>query len=440
MKDIRTGTSSGSRSNRVPIIRSADGERRYRTRDREIEEKVIAYERGDTDRDGNDTLQKYRSKPIKRQKKSWKFEIYGFLILLVAGALVYAFTFVLNSATVNIKERSENISQGGLIDLNNNVNEKQFELYSITEKDITQIKKSNSIDVKSKAKGYVTIYNNFDKNPQKLVKNTRLETAEGKIFRIDSTVTVPGKTDQGAGSVKVLAIADTYGGEYNIEATTFTIPGFKGSPKYQSFNAKSENSMSGGDVGKRYLIGEQDLKDAEAKIVPGLVAKLKDKIKQYNDENYTVVANSITFKYENNRAKIEQEQNINNLEEKVTASIIIVPKTTIAKVLAKLNLSMYNGIDEVKLRNYDVLHLSVASNSNAMNASNTVEVYAEYRGDIIWSVDIENIRKQLVGKNISDFPTIMSSFVGVDTATPTFHPMWVHSFPNTSKRITVILE
>lgn len=431
MRDIRNATSSTSRSNRVPILRAQADPRRYRNREKEIEERVEAYERG-----GRDSLR--QEMQVKRkERKSWRFEMIGFLAVLVIGAIVYMLTFVFNSADINIKARAENISQTGNITLNNNASNTQFEIYEIKAKDTVEVKKSSTVDIKAKAKGYVTIYNNYDSKSQKLVKNTRLSTSDGKIFRIDSTVIVPGKTGQTPGSIKVLAVADTYGGEYNIAATQFTIPGLKGTPKYNGFYAKSDTNMTGGDVGKRYLISAQDLKDAESKLMPKLESKLRDEVRKYKDENYIAIYETFTINYNNNRADIEKQPDINTLEEEAVARVVIVKKSTIANAIARLNISSYNGNDSVSLRNYDVLHLGFAGDNWS---SSTVTISAEYRGDLVWNVDANKIKSELVGKKVDEFGGIMSRYVGVDTAKPVFRPMWVHTFPNTEKRIEVKID
>jgi hypothetical protein len=109
---------------------------------------------------------------------------------------------------------------------------------------------SVSSDLNQKAKGKVTIYNEYGKEPQQLVATTRISTSDGKIFRIIKGVTVPGTKEESGqlkpGSVEVDVIADQAGESYNINPSEFKIPGFKDSPKYDKFYAKSTVSMSGG--------------------------------------------------------------------------------------------------------------------------------------------------------------------------------------------------
>lgn len=117
-----------------------------------------------------------------------------------------------------------------------------------------------------KARGTVVIYNKFSADPQSLVATTRLESSEGKVFRLVEGVTVPGMTGNQAGAIEATVIADQPGVSYNIAGTTFTVPGFKGSPKYEKFSAQSNKAMAGGSdatgSGLR-VIAKEDIEKAE---------------------------------------------------------------------------------------------------------------------------------------------------------------------------------
>lgn len=68
-------------------------------------------------------------------------------------------------------------------------------------------------------RGTVRIVNTYSK-AQPLVRTTRLLTADGKLYRIDKTVTVPA-----GGEISVPVYADKQGFEFAIAPTRFTIPG-----------------------------------------------------------------------------------------------------------------------------------------------------------------------------------------------------------------------
>ena len=90
-----------------------------------------------------------------------------------------------------------------------------------------------------KAHGSVVIYNEYNSSPQTLVATTRLESSDGKIFRLTKNIVVPGTTVVGGspqpGAIEAEVVADQAGSEYNIDQTKFTIPGFSGGPKFDKF-------------------------------------------------------------------------------------------------------------------------------------------------------------------------------------------------------------
>ncbi len=124
-----------------------------------------------------------------------------------------------------------------------------------TEKDITQsfpgTGKSSVSD--KRARGLVTLSNAFGASAQPLVATTRLESPNGKIFRLVKGVTVPGTKEKNGetvpGTIEAEVVADTAGEEYNIEPGSFTIPGLKGSAKYEKITAVSTKAFAGGGSG-----------------------------------------------------------------------------------------------------------------------------------------------------------------------------------------------
>lgn len=79
-----------------------------------------------------------------------------------------------------------------------------------------------------KARGFVTIYNYYNK-PQPLVTSTRLLSPSGLTFRIDENINVPSSSvvngEVVPGEIRVSITADKIGPEYRIEPSKFSIPG-----------------------------------------------------------------------------------------------------------------------------------------------------------------------------------------------------------------------
>ena len=113
----------------------------------------------------------------------------------------------------------------------------------------------------TKASGIITVFNEYSSDSQRLVASTRFLSSSGKIFRAIEDIYIPGMKTDGdeviPGSIDAEVMANYLGTEYNISPSDFTIPGFKGTPKYDGFYGKSDTSMSGGS---NEAIEDTDLK------------------------------------------------------------------------------------------------------------------------------------------------------------------------------------
>jgi len=107
-----------------------------------------------------------------------------------------------------------------------------FDIMLVDEVGLKEVQSTSEDTVKEKASGQITVFNDFNENTQRLIKNTRFETSEGLIYRIQNSVVVPGQTVDSSGktvpgSIVVTVYSDQPGEKYNIGLTDFTIPGFK---------------------------------------------------------------------------------------------------------------------------------------------------------------------------------------------------------------------
>lgn len=142
----------------------------------------------------------------------------------------------------------------------------------------------------AKANGTITISNTFSEASQPLVATTRFETADGKLYRLVDGVTVPGaKTEDGKtvpGKIDARVMADQAGTKYNLASGTFTIPGFKGGPKYDKITAEVKSAFTGGSddaSGAKLSVSQSDLDlaktaasdEAKKAVISGLAGGLK---------------------------------------------------------------------------------------------------------------------------------------------------------------------
>ncbi|NMB92510.1 MAG: hypothetical protein GYA31_02720 [Parcubacteria group bacterium] len=184
-----------------------------------------------------------------RTKIPLKTKILGIIIPLLTIGLFYYLGFIaLAKVDINLTAKKLNLSLDSLpVVIDKNITESNYSqrvipgnLFVFTESDEQEFKSTGQGKDESKAKGVITIINNYSTSPQILVATTRFETSDGKIFRLDSRIVIPGATTKDGvlqpASIDVNVTADQPGPDYNIPACTepckFTIPGFKGTDKF----------------------------------------------------------------------------------------------------------------------------------------------------------------------------------------------------------------
>lgn len=143
----------------------------------------------------------------------------------------------------------------------------------------------------AKASGLITISNAFSDAAQSLVATTRFEMPDGKLYRLVEGVSVPGaKTEDGktvAGKIDARVIADAAGTKYNVSSGAFTIPGFKGGPKFEKITAEAKSGFTGGsdgNPGAAKSVSASDLdsaklaatEEAKKSVINGLASGLKE--------------------------------------------------------------------------------------------------------------------------------------------------------------------
>jgi hypothetical protein len=159
------------------------------------------------------------------------------------------------------------------------------QLIEVTKSAKSKVTASGQRDVASKARGKITVYNEYSSTPQTLVATTRFAAPDGSVFRTLQTVTVPGSTVQAgvpvAGTVAVDVIADKAGADYNIAPGSFIIAAFqeKGdAERVKKIYGKSEQAMSGGASGPSPVVTEADYAKALEQATGDVRAQMKQAI------------------------------------------------------------------------------------------------------------------------------------------------------------------
>lgn len=381
-----------------------------------------------------------------------------FIVIFLAAAIfsfLFTLSFAFNQAKIRVIPQKDGFSVNLPITVSAAVTEPD-PIYGLVpgqtvqfEKEITRsFPSTGEKEIFQKAKGKLTIYNNYGAQPQILVATTRFQTAEGLVFRITQAVAVPGATGSGdsfkPGQIEVDVVADRAGAEYNIGSSEFRIPGFLGSPRYQGFYAKSSGDFSGGFIGKAKVVTKEDIEAAEGSVREELSNEIK---------NYLSGLTGLKIITEAFEIQIERTADSGKANDVATA---IPGSAREPSTRDQFKLGMKTGVfgiafDEGAVKELVSQYVKDSENKNILQSGLEL-VYSEpsldrekqelslklaASGYTERPVDKEKIVSEIKGRSGQEIKDYFSSLDEVESANIYFSPFWMRSAPKNADRIKV---
>ena len=315
-----------------------------------------------------------------------------------------------------------------------------FETVSLSEEGSKLVASTGTKDVSEKATGRVVIYNAYSTATQKLIKDTRLETTDGKIYRIVSSVVVPGlKTVSGEtipGSVEVSVFADKPGEQYNIGLADFTITGFKGDPRYSKFYARSKGEIKGGYVGSVQVASPDAVNATRNELRTAIKDSLLRQISSQIPESFVLFKEASEIIFET-KDDLKNESGV-IVKEKGTYTGILLPKNLLSKEILKKANYLMKDVDATTLKNTENLVFMFDGANDSLLKATSISFTLKGTATVEALVDIEKLKKDIAGKQRSDFNKLLADYKGIKTATLSMNPFWARYIPTNEEKITII--
>jgi hypothetical protein len=295
-----------------------------------------------------------------------------------------------------------------------------------------------------KAHGSVVLYNEFDASPQTLIATTRLESTDGKIFRLVKNVVVPGTTTVGGeikpGAITAEIIADQPGTDYNIDPTTFTIPGFKDGPKYKKFYAKSTEPILGGSTEGETAggaVSQNDIDNAKQETE----AELKSKIVQLIGDE--LLGGEIALEQAEkviitkSSASIKRGDMVAKFEYTATASAraLVFSENDVKKNMEQ-SLKKEQQTGEAKV---DLIKVDYGT-VNADFDKNTLDLKAYGEVMVVPIIDTQQVKKDLLGKKDDQLEAVLRKYLTIKSVKVEFQPTFVSRIPQYAQRVSVEIK
>lgn len=292
------------------------------------------------------------------------------------------------------------------------------------------------------ASGEITVFNEYSSTPQRIVATTRFLSKEGgKLFRINEAVTIPGFSRvEGVdvpGQVTIKVYADKPGEDYNIAPTSFSLPGLQGSPKYNSIYARSTKAMSGGIDKEVLYFSEGDYITAKEKLIQIAREKNeKDFLSKIPDQSQIL---EDTKKEEdpeiNTDVKMGAVANNFQMNVKITTAANLVLEADLNEIINEKLVSRL-ATDKKFLENgrdYQIGKVAISQDGGVI-------IPAQVNQKLITKIDVENLKKEIAGKNEAELKTYFSNMGGVESANISLWPFWVKSIPSSHEKINITID
>ncbi|MFH1402216.1 MAG: hypothetical protein ABIG87_01150 [Patescibacteria group bacterium] len=376
-----------------------------------------------------------------KKKTNWK----KFLMLMVVLILLGFFLFLLMVSSVVVTVHPHYVEQrtdASFIA----VSEKEtggvpFDIIMLDETGERTTAVASEEEVNEKASGSILVFNDFGTATQRLIKNTRFETPEGLVYRVQESIIVPGQTKDSTGklipgSIEVVVYADQPGEKYNIGLFDFTIPGFKGSAQYDKFYARSKTAMAGGFKGVKKIASEEDVEKTRAELTQELTQKLTETIKLQIPDNFILYDDGI-FTESKFMGTGDLEDGV-GVKEKVSVYAIVFDKKNLSKYIAEQTVSEYEGGDII-ISNLNELAFEIKNKTQAKPWVEGRFVFSlKGKTDFEWLFDAEKLKNDFVGRLKSDTDSILSKYKSIELATVVIKPFWKSSFPRSTGKIEIV--
>lgn len=363
---------------------------------------------------------------------------------IIAVVFVALMTF-LPRAKIALSMEKKNLDFVGTMATSAAIKENHFARDEVLVRGVTFLEKRNITKaypasgkkyIEQKATGEIVIYNNFSSASQTLVATTRLTTPDGKIYRLNNTVTVPGAESAGgkltSSNIRAVVTADKAGEEYNLSpGIKFRIPGFQGSPKYDGFYAELKNSIKGGFVGESSLPSEEDLRSATSDAEKSLEEAIKTQLLFNLPPEVKVLNKAYEFKI--TETKVNEEANESG-KFTITAygetKLIGFRESELVEVIGEGLIG--KNSNDFKVEDYEVEY-----GDPTLNADGVLGVPIRFKSTWTRIFDIDRFKGEAAGKKQTELQALVFSIPGIQSGEARLWPFWVTRVPKNTSRIMV---
>lgn len=316
-----------------------------------------------------------------------------------------------------------------------------YQIVKLEESATVPVQATGQEEVTRRATGEIVVYSEFG-DTMRLIPNTRFETPDGKIYRVANAIEVPGATSGPdgeliPGELEISVSADQFGEEYNIEKTTFTVPGLKETELYDKFFARSKTDMSGGFDGVRSYASEEDIDRAVSNLRGEVRQKLLSSVEGSIGDDRVLYEDAMFVDFKTN---IPTETNADGnliIEEVGTLQAFVFDKRELSSAVAEKTLSSYDN-SPVEVQNFSELSFSFENRADFdPNLDEEFAFTLSGNPHIVWQINNKSLKEDLAGLSEGEISSIINDHSSIRRIEADIKPFWKSSFPDNPEAIEI---
>lgn len=356
-------------------------------------------------------------------------------ILLVIGASLGALSYF-SSAKIEVTPDTVSAAVQGSFTANESSGNLPYEIITAQKIASQSVQGGGMKMVKSSASGTLTIFNTQAK-AQKLIANTRFATASGLIFRIHTAVTVPAGTTAKPGSITAKVYADREGPSYNVAPTSFTIPGFAGTPQANAVYARSSSPMTGGASGSVPTVDATVESETRKALTTALTPDLLASIQAQIPPGYVLLSGATDTSFQELESAPSSTTGMVDIKEQGTITAVIFPNAMLAKAIAASIAGIDYHDEPLKLVSPETLKLAASGGLPEPTAPSFSFVLTG-TASLVYTVDVSRTAAMIAGKTRDEAKVALSNYhPGIKSAIMVLRPFWRQKFPQDPASISV---
>jgi len=317
-----------------------------------------------------------------------------------------------------------------------------FQILTIAKTAGKEVAATGEEKVERKASGTITVFNSTDTSQQRLIKNTRFETPEGLIYRVNESVVIPGSITVAGkvipGSVDVTVHADEAGEKYNVGKKDFTIPGFKGDPRFKTVYARSKTDMTNGFIGTVKKVSDSDAAKAKGELHATLAEQLKKDVESQLPADFIVFDDGLFYSY-TSLAQTGGSNSSATINEEGILRAIIFNRSSFAKQVAQTIAPTVANTD-VAMLGVEGLAFAI-KDKTTLDSTNLTTLSFTLTGTInfLSQFDENKLKTDLTNKKRGDLSSILQNYPSIKQANAVIRPFWKSTFPSEDADIKITI-